>query len=155
MSSGFETGATIMDSLGFGYGGHIIGGTIGAITKPVFKLGASMLPETFRADIADLGRAFMHKYRWVYDKLLPKQWMRLAAKYGLNAINRGVISGLSEGAEEGVQYLNSQEDFASKFGFSVPNIADLLANDWAQGRRVASAYMALLGLSKSELSDDE
>ncbi len=155
MSSGFETGATIMDSLGFGYGGHVIGGTIGAITKPVFKLGASMLPETFRADIADLGRAFMHKYRWVYDKLLPKQWMRLAAKYGLNAINRGVISGLSEGAEEGVQYLNSQEDFASKFGFSVPNIADLLANDWAQGRRVASAYMALLGLSKSELSDDE
>lgn len=155
MSSGFETGATIMDSLGFGYGGHVIGGTIGAVTKPVFKLGASMLPETFRADIADLGRTFMHKYRWIYDKLLPKQWMRLAAKYGLNAINRGVISGLSEGAEEGVQYLNSQEDFASKFGFSVPNIADLLANDWAQGRRVASAYMALLGLSKSELSDDE
>lgn len=155
MSSGFETGATIMDSLGFGYGGHVIGGTIGAITKPVFKLGASMLPETFRADIADLGRTFMHKYRWVYDKLLPKQWMRLAARYGLNAINRGVISGLSEGAEEGVQYLNSQEDFASQFGFSVPNIADLLANDWAQGRRVASAYMALLGLSKSELSDDE
>ena len=155
MSSGFGTGATIMDSLGFGYGGHVIGGTIGAITKPIFKLGANMLPETFRADIADLGRAFMHKYRWIYDKLLPKQWMRLAAKYGLNAVNRGVISGLSEGAEEGVQYLNSQEDFASKFGFSVPNVAELLANDWAQGRRVASAYMALLGLSKSELSDDE
>jgi len=67
----------------------------------------------------------------IYDKLLPKDWMRLAYKYGINAANRGIRSTLSEGAEEGVQYLNSKEDFASKYGFRTPNISELLANDWA------------------------
>lgn len=154
-SSGFEAGAEAADMLGFGYGGHIIGGVVGATAKPIFKLGANLLTPEMRASIADMGEAFMKKYQMVYDKLLPKDWMRLAARYGLNAANRGIRSAFSEGAEEGVQYLNSKEDFASKYGFSTPNIADLLANDWAQGSKVAKAYGYMLGLNNSELKDDE
>ena len=155
MSDGFNTGAELFDMAGFGYGGHIIGGLVGSVAKPLFKLGANAMTPYARASFADFGQAIMRKYQMVYDKLLPKDWMRLAYKYGINAANRGIRSTLSEGAEEGVQYLNSKEDFASKYGFRTPNISELLANDWAQGSKVASAYAALLGLSKSELMDDE
>lgn len=155
LGGGFEKGAEVADALGFGYGGHIIGGTIGAITKPVFRLGGSLMTPEMRASMADMGQAFMRKYQLVYDKLLPKDWMRLAARYGFNAAGRGVTKAMSEGSEEGAQELNAREDYASKYGFSVPNVSELLANDIAQGSRIASAYLSLLGLSKSELYDDE
>lgn len=155
LGGGFEKGAEVADALGFGYGGHIIGGTIGAITKPVFRLGGSLMTPEMRASMADMGQAFMRKYRLVYDKLLPTDWARLAARYGFNAVGRGVTKAMSEGSEEGAQELNAREDFASKYGFSVPNISELLANDIAQGSRIAQAYLSLLGLSKSELYDDE
>ena len=155
LGGGFEKGAEVADALGFGYGGHIIGGTIGAITKPVFRLGGSLMTPEMRASMADMGQAFMRKYRLVYDKLLPTDWARLAARYGFNAAGRGVTKAMSEGSEEGAQELNAREDFASKYGFSVPNVSELLANDIAQGSRIASAYLSLLGLSKSELYDDE
>lgn len=155
LGGGFEKGAEVADALGFGYGGHIIGGTIGAITKPVFRLGGSLMTPEMRASMADMGQAFMRKYRLVYDKLLPTDWARLAARYGFNAAGRGVTKALSEGSEEGAQELNAREDFASKYGFSVPNVSELLANDIAQGSRIAQAYLSLLGLSKSELYDDE
>lgn len=155
LGGGFEKGAEVADALGFGYGGHIIGGTIGAITKPVFRLGGSLMTPEMRASMADMGQAFMRKYRLVYDKLLPTDWARLAARYGFNAVGRGVTKAMSEGSEEAAQELNAREDFASKYGFSVPNISELLANDIAQGSRIAQAYLSLLGLSKSELYDDE
>lgn len=155
LGGGFEKGAEVADALGFGYGGHIIGGTIGAITKPVFRLGGSLMTPEMRASMADMGQAFMRKYRLVYDKLLPTDWARLAARYGFNAVGRGVTKAMSEGSEEGAQELNAREDFASKYGFSVPNVSELLANDIAQGSRIAQAYLSLLGLSKSELYDDE
>lgn len=155
LGGGFEKGAEVADVLGFGYGGHIIGGTIGAITKPVFRLGGSLMTPEMRASMADMGQAFMRKYRLVYDKLLPTDWARLAARYGFNAVGRGVTKAMSEGSEEGAQELNAREDFASKYGFSVPNVSELLANDIAQGSRIAQAYLSLLGLSKSELYDDE
>lgn len=155
LGGGFEKGAEVADALGFGYGGHIIGGTIGAITKPVFRLGGSLMTPEMRASMADMGQAFMRKYRLVYDKLLPTDWARLAARYGFNAAGRGVTKAMSEGSEEAAQELNAREDFASKYGFSVPNISELLANDIAQGSRIAQAYLSLLGLSKSELYDDE
>ena len=155
MSDGFGTGAELFDMAGFGYGGHIIGGLVGSVAKPLFKLGANAMTPYARASFADFGQAIMRKYQMIYDKLLPKDWMRLAYKYGINAANRGIRSAFSEGAEEGVQYLNSKEDFASKYGFRTPNISELLANDWAQGSKVVSAYAALLGLSRSELMDDE
>lgn len=155
LGEGFEKGAEVADALGFGYGGHIIGGTIGAITKPVFRLGGSLMTPEMRASMADMGQAFMRKYRLVYDKLLPTDWARLAARYGFNAAGRGVTKAMSEGSEEGAQELNAREDFASKYGFSVPNVSELLANDIAQGSRIAQAYLSLLGLSKSELYDDE
>ena len=155
LGGGFEKGAEVADALGFGYGGHIIGGTIGAITKPVFRLGGSLMTPEMRASMADMGQAFMRKYRLVYDKLLPTDWARLAARYGFNAAGRGVTKAMSEGSEEAAQELNAREDFASKYGFSVPNVSELLANDIAQGSRIAQAYLSLLGLSKSELYDDE
>ena len=137
LGGGFEKGAEVADALGFGYGGHIIGGTIGAITKPVFRLGGSLMTPEMRASMADMGQAFMRKYRLVYDKLLPKDWMRLAVRYGFNAAGRGVTKAMSEGSEEAAQELNAREDFASKYGFSVPNVSELLANDIAQGSRIA------------------
>lgn len=154
-AEGYEQGASVADMLGFGYGGHVIGGAVGSIAKPIFQAGANLLTPELRASAAEAMKGISRKYQYVYDKLLPKTWMKIAARYGLNALNRGAISSFSEGAEEGVQYLNSQEDFAKKYGFDTPNIAELFANDWAQGSRVAKAYLSLIGLSRSELKDDE
>jgi hypothetical protein len=96
----------------------------------------------------------MNKYQNVYDKLLPKDWMRIGARYGLNAARRGFMQATSEGAEEGVQYLNSKEDFASKYGFGNASLGDLIINDFVQGGRVAEAYLSLMGIGNSKLDDD-
>ena len=60
----------------------------------------------------------------------------------------------SESAEEGVQYLNSKEDFASKYGFGNASLGDLIINDFVQGGRVAEAYLSLMGIGNSKLDDD-
>jgi hypothetical protein len=75
--------------------------------------------------------------------------------YTGNSIARGAASAMSEGAEEGVQYLNSKEDFAKKYGWNAPSIGDIIANDFVQGSRVAKAYLSVLGLADSELKDDQ
>ena len=65
-------------------------------------------------------------------------------------LREGLASAMSEGAEEGVQYLNSKEDFAKKYGWNAPSIGDIIANDFIQGSRVAKAYLSVLGLADSE-----
>jgi len=62
---------------------------------------------------------------------------------------------MSEAAEEAVQYLNEKEDFASKYGWSTPSIPDLIWNDLRQGGRVLNSYLSLLGITESELKDDQ
>jgi len=55
MSDGFGTGAELFDMAGFGYGGHIIGGLVGSVAKPLFKLGANAMTPYARASFADFG----------------------------------------------------------------------------------------------------
>jgi len=113
------------------------------------------LPENLRHAIDDIGERAMYKFQHIYDKIAPKQWQKLALAYTGNTVARGLASAMSEGAEEGVQYLNSKEDFAKKYGWNAPSIGDIIANDFIQGSRVAKAYLSVLGLADSELKDDK
>jgi hypothetical protein len=61
---------------------------------------------------------------------------------------------MSEAAEESVQYINSKDDFASKYGWSGMSIGDAISRDLYSGARVFNTYAALLGLSDSELVND-
>lgn len=97
----------------------------------------------------------MHKYQNVYDKLLPQDsFKRFALKYGLHWGKAAFVTSMAEGSEEGVQYLNSLEDYASKYGYDGISFGDLVINDIKQGGRVFNAYMSLLGIGNSELKDD-
>ena len=154
MSSGYDTGSAIGESLGFGYGGRVVFGGAGAITREIAHQGSKLLTPQAKAFVRRYGDQIMNKYQNVYDKLLPKDWMRIGARYGLNATRRGFMQATSEGAEESVQYLNSKEDFASKYGFGNASLGDLIINDFVQGGRVAEAYLSLMGIGNSKLDDD-
>ena len=97
----------------------------------------------------------MHKYQSVYDKLLPQsEFSRFALKYGLNYGKAQFVNAMSEGSEEGVQFINSLENYADKYGYDGMSFGDLLVNDIKQGGRVANAYLSLLGIGNSELKDN-
>jgi len=73
----------------------------------------------------------MHKYQHIYDKLLPQGTFRnVLAKYGVHIASNALVNSMQEGTEEGVQYLNSKEDFASKYGYSSASLGDLIINDF-------------------------
>ena len=74
--------------------------------------------------------------------------------FGAKTARAVAASQMSEAAEEAVQYLNSKEDFASKYGWGGMSIGDMIVNDVYQGARVFDSYMSLLGLSNSELLND-
>lgn len=152
---GYGAGSTIGESAGFGYGGSVIGGSVLGSANAATYLAKKALPENLRHAIDDIGERAMYKFQHIYDKIAPKQWQKLALAYTGNTLARGFASAMSEGAEEGVQYLNSKEDFAKKYGWNAPSIGDIIANDFIQGSRVAKAYLSVLGLADSELKDDQ
>lgn len=152
---GYGAGSTIGESAGFGYGGSVVGGSVLGSANAATYLAEKALPENLRHAIDDIGERAMYKFQHIYDKVAPKQWQKLALAYTGNTLARGFASAMSEGAEEGVQYLNSKEDFAKKYGWNAPSIGDIIANDFVQGSRVAKAYLSVLGLANSELKDDQ
>ena len=152
---GYGAGSTIGESAGFGYGGSIVGGSVLGSANAATYLAKKALPENLRHAIDDIGERAMYKFQHIYDKITPKQWQKLALAYTGNTVARGLASAMSEGAEEGAQYLNSKEDFAKKYGWNAPSIGDIIANDFIQGSRVAKAYLSVLGLADSELKDDK
>ena len=154
-NKGYGAGSTIGKSAGFGYGGSVVGGSVLGSANSATYLAKKALPENLRHAIDDIGERAMYKFQHIYDKVAPKQWQKLALAYTGNTLARGFASAMSEGAEEGVQYLNSKEDFAKKYGWNAPSIGDIIANDFIQGSRVAKAYLSVLGLANSELKDDQ
>lgn len=154
LKSGYEAGSTVGESLGFGFGGRTVFGAAGAGVREAAHLGSKLLTPETKEFLRVYGERMMNKYQKIYDKLLPKDWMRIGARYGMYTARRGMTQAMSEGAEEGVQYLNSKEDFASKYGFGNASLGDLIFNDFTQGGRVAEAYLSLMGIGNSKLDDD-
>ena len=154
LKSGYDAGATVGESLGFGFGGRTVFGAAGAGVREAAHLGSKLLTPETKEFLRVFGERTMNKYQKVYDKLLPKDWMRIGARYGMYTARRGMMQAMSEGAEEGVQYLNSKEDFAFKYGFGNASLGDLIFNDFTQGGRVAEAYLSLMGIGNSKLDDD-
>jgi hypothetical protein len=140
---------------GFGFPGEVIGGIAGGATGAVYKLGIDMLPVRARNLYRTLSEGTRHKYQDLYDKLLPNsKFGKAAALYGARAAKVTVANQLSEAAEEAVQYLNSKEDYASKYGWGGASISEAIAYDLYQGARVFNAYGALLGITNSEFLND-
>lgn len=154
--SGWNKGAEVGDMLGFGYAGHVVGGVAGGTAEGLAHAGRAALSPRLRALYDGMEERVMMKYQGVLDRLTPeKAWQQALLKYGVKATGRNVAIGFSEAAEEAAQYLNSKEDFASKYGWSGMSLGDMVMNDLHQGGRVLDAYLSLVGLSNSPLKDDE
>lgn len=152
---GFEAGSEIAESIGLGGAGSVVGGVIGGAVRSTAHMARKINPK-FGTWADNVEETLMRKYQNIIDKLTPEnEWAKLASRYGLRAIPRGVGQAMSEGSEEGVQYLNSVKDFASQYGYDGMDFGEIIANDMEQGGRVAKAYMSLIGLANSELKDDQ
>lgn len=152
---GYNAGSTTSDLLGFGYAGHVAAGTIGGVTSTGARLAKQLLPKKWQAYVDNFGEQMMHKYQHIYDKLLPQGTFRnVLAKYGVHIASNALVNSMQEGTEEGVQYLNSLQDYASKYGYDGMSWGDLIMNDIKQGGRVTEAYASLFGLNNSQLYDD-
>lgn len=152
---GYNAASEAAEAAGMGGAGSIYYGVLGGTTKASAHLLKKINPE-FGAWANNVEEMLMHKYQYVIDKLTPNSgWSKLAVQYGLRAVPRGLKQALSEGSEEGVQYLNSKQDFASAYGYDGADFGELISNDMEMGSRVASAYLSLLGMGKSELQDDQ
>lgn len=154
--SGWQKGAEVGDMLGFGYAGHVVGGVAGGTAEGLAHAGRAALNPRLRALYDGMEEKALMKYQGILDRLTPeKAWQQALVKYGIKATGRNVGIGFSEAAEEAVQYLNSNEDFAGKYGWSGMSLGDMIMNDLHQGGRVFDAYLSLVGLSNSPLADDE
>ena len=152
---GYSAASEAAEAAGMGGAGSIYYGVLGGTTKASAHLLKKINPE-FGAWANNVEEMLMHKYQYVIDKLTPNSgWSKLAVQYGLNAVPRSLKQAISEGNEEGVQYLNSKQDFASAYGYDGADFGELISNDMEMGSRVASAYLSLLGMGKSELQDDQ
>ena len=154
-NAGYKVGATAADAGGFGYAGHVLGGlTVGAANmgKRAIK---NSLGRKASAAIDMYTEAFLNKYQGLLDKLFPVGSLQyIAAKYGLRWGKNQFIGAMEEGAEEGVQYLNSLEDYASKYGYDGMSLGALIGNDLRQGGRAFESWLSLIGLGNSEVKDD-
>lgn len=157
-TEGYEFGAQVGDGLGYGVAGRTVGGITGGLSNVTGKFVKSQLPGTWQAALDQFATATMYKYQGVIDKLFSSGGRALAAKYGLKTLTKtahgAAIDALSEGSEEGVQYLNSLKDFASQYGYGGMSLSDMIVTDFLQGARVSKAYLSLLGLTNSELKND-
>lgn len=154
-SSGYSVGADLADAAGLGYFGRIGAGTVTGSAAIGARLGKQLLGRRSREFVDNFTEQVMHKYQSVYDKLLPQsEFSRFALKYGLNYGKAQFVNAMSEGSEEGVQFINSLENYADKYGYDGMSFGDLLVNDIKQGGRVANAYLSLLGIGNSELKDN-
>ena len=150
-----KAGAALGEISGLGFVGAGIAGAAAGVVRGMGKLGISMLSPKARSVYRALEEAALHKYQGIYDRLLfNNKFARAAQIYGGRAARNTLASGFIEGAEEAVQYLNSKEDYASKYGWGGMSLADAFINDIYQGSRVFNTYMAMLGLSNSELMSD-
>lgn len=156
VTSGAETGATVGDILGLGIVGEGIGSVVGGTARGAAHMAREMMPARVRNVFYTMQEGFARKYADIYDKLMPtKEWKKFALRYGIQQAKASTVSSMSERAEEAVQYLNEKENFSDKYGWNRVNLTDMLAHDFKQGGRVLNSYLAALGLSQSELMDDQ
>lgn len=154
-TKGANRGAAIGEMTGFGFTGQAIGWVGGGALNTAARIGLSALSPAARAAYRTAEGAVIHKFQNIYDKLLPSsEFGRAVWIYGGKTARATAASQLSEAAEEAVQYLNSKEDFASRYGWGGMSIGDMIVNDIYQGARVFDSYMSLFGLSNSELLND-
>lgn len=150
----YNIGEDVGEALGYGYFGKRVVGAKAAALGGALHMGAKIIDPDAIVTAKMIAENALNTYQRLYDKLLPKDWMRIVAAYGMNAARRGMVQAMSEGAEEGVQYLNSNEDFAKKYGYSDASLGDLIINDYVQGGRIKDAYLSLLGIGNSPLDTD-
>lgn len=153
--SGFEAGASAAAMAGHGIAGTTIAGVATGTANAALNIAKRALKPSQRAFIDKFEETIFNKYQRFYDNILgDKDWAKLMLSYGVKQAKSTAIGAAQEGAEEAVQYMNSLEDYASKYGFDGMNLSDLIANDIVQGNEVANAYLSLLGLSHSEFKND-
>ena len=154
-SSGFNAGSSAAAMAGHGIAGTTIAGVATGTANAALNIAKRALKPSQRAFIDKFEETIFNKYQRFYDKILgDKDWAKLMLSYGVKQAKSTAIGAAQEGAEEAVQYMNSLEDYASKYGFDGMNLSDLIANDIVQGNEVANAYLSLLGLSHSEFKND-
>lgn len=154
MVKGYEQGAALGEKLGLGVTGSMISGTAWGVTRTVGSKAFNSLPQTARGFLEGVGRNIADKWNGVYDRLFPLGSARnLLRKYGWRTLSKQLSSSMSEGSEEGVQFLNSLEDY-SKYGYGEMPLYDAIANDISQGMRMAEIWGTYLGLADSELKND-
>jgi hypothetical protein len=138
-----------------GYAASSAGKLIGGLTNEAVKLTEKVLPKNLKNAAETFTKYTLDKYQKVYDKLLPSDAAKIFARYGKNLAGRTGISMMNESVEEGKQYIHSIEDYGKLYGYGSASLPDLIANDLAVGGRVINAYAAMMGLTDSQLKDDQ
>lgn len=152
---GYEAGSSVGESMGLGGPGSIIAGTVTGSTRAAGHMLKKIDPELGKW-ANSIEESLMFKYQKVIDKLTPESTIgKLATRYGVRVAKKDIASRMSEASEEAVQYLNSKKDFAKLYGYDGMDFGEAIINDFEQGKRVANAYLSLLGLTNSELKNDK
>lgn len=128
--SGSNAGASVAAMAGSGIFGTTIAGIAAGTANAALNIAKRALKPSQRAFIDKFEETIFNKYQRFYDKILgDKDWAKLMLSYGVKQAKSTAIGAAQEGAEEAVQYMNSLEDYASKYGFDGMNLSDLIAND--------------------------
>ena len=144
--AGAAVGAAAGEFLGFGVGGTIIGGGIGALAAQ-------------NRFARRLWRNQMRKVQAIEDKILPQLERQIMFDKAVHAASAFGVTALAEAAEEGTQYLNSldAEKILSEADdkISLRNMTNLFINDLKKRGEVFNAVLSQFGLTDSPYQDDQ
>ena len=152
IASAFETGANIGDYTGTGIMGRTIAGTSAGAARAAYEA----MPEAVQSTARQIQKHLAQTGQTILDKVLPGLEKQNVAKHILSFGNKVLKTSILEGAEEGRQYLNANDQYTKKYSLGEHiGWTEALANDLQQGTRVAQAMAATLGIGDSPLKNDQ
>lgn len=136
-----------------------ITGTLSTVAHNMYGHLGRALYRTAAGNLIRNHTAGAEALKWLFSKGKSIANSKLLS-LGLPIAKVAAINGITEGTEEGVQYLNSQYD-VTKAGWDAPDpnsFSDMFNTFWKdtqQGLRVTQAYLSLLGIGDSPLKNDQ
>ena len=155
LKEGALAGNPVAETTATGLLGHAIFDTTGAVGNVAAHALYKAMPETVQAMSRRILTGFKLMGQNILDKALPTMANKTLAKKISNLGTRMIISALSEGAEEGKQYINQNTKAEDYYMGQSQSMWDDIKDDFCNGVSVDKALLSCIGLGDSPYKNDQ
>ena len=155
LKEGALAGNPVAETTATGLLGHAVFDTTGAVGNVAAHALYKAMPETVQAMSRRILTGFKLMGQNILDKALPTMANKTLAKKISNLGTRMIISALSEGAEEGKQYINQNTKAEDYYMGQSQSMWDDIKDDFCNGVSVDKALLSCIGLGDSPYKNDQ